>query len=185
LGKQPPNLNQPGKDLLKLSRSSERTKKFISAFKVISENIDAIYKDLTRNRGSRAYLTLENLEEPYSEGIKYNAIPPQKTFRDMEQLSGGEKTLAALALLFAIHSFQPSPFFVLDEVDADLDQKNVSNLSAYIRKRSSDLQCIVISLKESFYEKADALVGVYKDKTTQSSGVLTIDLTSYLEEETQ
>jgi len=103
----------------------------------------------------------------------------------MEQLSGGEKTLAALALLFAIHSYQPSPFFVLDEVDADLDQKNVSNLSAYIRKRSSDLQCIVISLKESFYEKADALVGVYKDKTTQSSGVLTIDLTAYLEEEAQ
>jgi len=97
----------------------ERTKKFITAFKVISDNIDAIYKDLTRNRGSRAYLTLENLEEPYSEGIKHNAIPPQKTFRDMEQLSGGEKTLAALALLFAIHSYQPSPFFVLDEVDTD------------------------------------------------------------------
>lgn len=52
---------------------------------------------------SKAYLTAENTDEPYLEGIKYNAIPPQKRFRDMEQLSGGERTVAALALLFAIH----------------------------------------------------------------------------------
>ncbi len=58
-------------------------------------------------------------------------MPPMKRFRDMEQLSGGEKTVAALALLFAIHSFHPSPFFVLDEVDAALDNSNVSKVAAY------------------------------------------------------
>lgn len=59
-------------------------------------------------------------QEPYNTGISYHAMPPMKRFRDMEQLSGGEKTMAALALLFAIHTFHPAPFFVLDEVDAAL-----------------------------------------------------------------
>ena len=63
-------------------------------------------------------------------GIRYTAIPPTKRFRDMDQLSGGEQTVAALALLFAIHSFRPSPFFVLDEVDAALDNVNVSKVCA-------------------------------------------------------
>ncbi len=75
----------------------------MDAFEQISSKIDEVYKDITRSVGSRAYLTLENLQEPYLEGIKYNAIPPNKRFRDMEQLSGGEKTVAALALLFASH----------------------------------------------------------------------------------
>ncbi|KAF5825689.1 hypothetical protein DUNSADRAFT_7548, partial [Dunaliella salina] len=66
--------------------------------------------------GGNAYLSLEDQDEPYQAGIKYTAMPPTKRFRDMEQLSGGEKTVAALALLFAIHSYRPSPFFVLDEV---------------------------------------------------------------------
>jgi structural maintenance of chromosome 1 len=77
-------------------------------------------------------------------------MPPMKRFRDMEQLSGGEKTMAALALLFAIHTYQPSPFFVLDEVDAALDNTNVGRIADYIRTNSSPtFQFIVISLKGS------------------------------------
>lgn len=77
-------------------------------------------------------------------------MPPMKRFRDMEQLSGGEKTMAALALLFAIHSYQPSPFFVLDEVDAALDNTNVGRLASYLREKASKTcQFIVISLKSS------------------------------------
>ena len=75
-------------------------------------------------------------------------MPPMKRFRDMDQLSGGEKTIAALALLFAIHTYQPAPFFVLDEVDAALDGQNVARVSNYIREHASDrVQFIVISLK--------------------------------------
>ena len=74
--------------------------------------------------------------EPFLHGIKYTAMPPTKRFRDMEQLSGGEKTVAALALLFAIHNFRPSPFFVLDEVDAALDNTNVGKVANYIRKKT-------------------------------------------------
>lgn len=75
----------------------------MAAYRHISENIDQIYKDITRNSNSRAYLDIENPSEPYLDGTKFHAIPPGKVFRDMEQLSGGEKTVAALALLFSIH----------------------------------------------------------------------------------
>jgi len=80
---------------------------FMKAFDHISKGIDRIYKQLTKSHthplGGTAYLNLENEDEPFLHGIKYTAMPPTKRFRDMEQLSGGEKTVAALALLFAIH----------------------------------------------------------------------------------
>ena len=104
-------------------------------------------------------------------------MPPMKRFRDMEQLSGGEKTMAALALLFAIHSYQPSPFFVLDEVDAALDNTNVAKIANYIREHASDtFQFIVISLKSTLYEKAQALVGIYRDQDVNSSRTLTLQV---------
>jgi structural maintenance of chromosome 1 len=104
-------------------------------------------------------------------------MPPMKRFRDMEQLSGGEKTVAALALLFAVHSYQPSPFFVLDEVDAALDNTNVARIANYIRKHANDdFQFIVISLKGSLYERGTSLVGIYRDQDVNSSRTLTLDV---------
>lgn len=134
-----------------------RSAKFLAAYKPIATNIDRIYKELTRGKATAAlgtaYLALENTDEPYLAGVKFNAMPPNKVFRDMEQLSGGEKTVAALALLFAIHTYRPSPFFVLDEVDAALDAVNVSKVANYIRSRSRDCQFVVISLKDDFFKK--------------------------------
>jgi structural maintenance of chromosome 1 len=117
------------------------------------------------------------MQEPYLAGVKYHAMPPMKRFRDMDQLSGGEQTVAALALLLAIHrcvslsqtghllaiatiraliehnpfcsSYRPAPFFVLDEVDAALDNTNVTRVARYLRDHSSEtFQFLVISLKE-------------------------------------
>ena len=103
-----------------------------------------------------------------------------KRFRDMEQLSGGEKTVAALALLFAIHSYPPAPFFVMDEVDAALDNINLRKVCNYISQRSkTDFQCIVISLKDMFYEYSQSLVGICRDVGTNSSRTLTVDLTKF------
>jgi RecF/RecN/SMC N terminal domain len=112
-------------------------------------------------------------------GIRFTAMPPMKRFRDMDQLSGGEKTMAALALLFSIHSYRQAPFFVLDEVDAALDNVNVKKICNYIRQRSHDFQCVVISLKDMFFEHADILVGICKDVETLSSKVLTLNLRDY------
>ncbi|KAG2101780.1 P-loop containing nucleoside triphosphate hydrolase protein, partial [Suillus cothurnatus] len=162
----------------------KRCELFNKAYNHISDCIDQVYKDLTKGKaspmGGVAYLSLEDSEEPYNAGIKYHAMPPMKRFRDMEQLSGGEKTVAALALLFAIHSYQPAPFFVLDEVDAALDNTNVAKIANYIRSQASDsFQFIVISLKGSLYERGNSLVGIYRDQDVNSSRTLTLDLTQY------
>lgn len=89
-------------------------------------------------------------QEPYLGGVRYTVMPPGKRYSEMEVLSGGEKTMAALALLFAIHSFHPAPFFVLDEVDAALDPTNVAKLAGYIRQQAEkDVQFLIISLKST------------------------------------
>ncbi|KAN0065181.1 Structural maintenance of chromosomes protein 1 [Thecaphora frezii] len=158
---------------------------FNKAFNHISSKIDDVYKELSKGKaaplGGSAYLSIENSEEPYLGGISYSVVPPMKRFRDITALSGGEKTMAALALLFAIHSFQPAPFFVLDEVDAALDSQNVAKVSNYIRQHASDqFQFIVISLKASLYERSQSLVGIYRDQDVNSSSSLTLDLEQYV-----
>eukprot|EP00927_Polykrikos_kofoidii_P046821 TRINITY_DN4094_c0_g1_i1.p1 TRINITY_DN4094_c0_g1~~TRINITY_DN4094_c0_g1_i1.p1 ORF type:complete len:1245 (-),score=280.69 TRINITY_DN4094_c0_g1_i1:271-4005(-) len=160
-----------------------RKEKFMDCFQKVSSAISAIYQRLTANTaglhadGGSAYLDLEDTEDPFNGGIKFTAMPPAKRFRDMHLLSGGEKTLAAMALLFAVHSFQRPPFMVLDEVDAALDANNVQALANYVEQ--SHCQTIVISLKDRFYIKAEALVGVWKNKPLETSDVLTLDLTRY------
>lgn len=97
----------------------------------------------------------------------------------MEHLSGGEKTMAALALLFAIHSYQPSPFFVLDEVDAALDNTNVARIANYIHDHAAPgMQFIVISLKTGLFQNSEALVGIYRDQAENSSKSLTLDVSA-------
>uniref|UniRef100_A0A182P6L4 Bifunctional glutamate/proline--tRNA ligase n=1 Tax=Anopheles epiroticus TaxID=199890 RepID=A0A182P6L4_9DIPT len=139
---------------------NERCTLFTNCCNHISDAIDAIYKQLSRNEAAQAYLGPDNPEEPYLDGINYNCVAPGKRFQPMSNLSGGEKTIAALALLFAIHSFQPAPFFVLDEIDAALDNTNIGKVASYIREKTTNLQTIVISLKEEFYSHADVLIGI-------------------------
>jgi structural maintenance of chromosome 1 len=163
---------------------AKRFELFNKAFTHIQEQISNVYKDLTRSDayplGGQAYLDIEeDTDTPYLSGIKYHAMPPLKRFRDMEHLSGGEKTMAALALLFAIHSFQPSPFFVLDEVDAALDNANVEKIKKYIRDHAGPgMQFVVISLKAGLFQDSDTLVGVYRDQEVNSSRTLTLDVST-------
>mmetsp|Transcript_7203 Transcript_7203/g.10526 ORF Transcript_7203/g.10526 Transcript_7203/m.10526 type:complete len:1311 (-) Transcript_7203:37-3969(-) len=162
----------------------KRSEKFTEAFNHIDEALKIIYNDMTKSSkhplGGEAYLSLDDTEEPYKGGMKFNAMPPMKRFRDMEQLSGGEKTVAALSLLFAIHSFRPAPFFVMDEVDAALDNVNLRKVCNYIAQRSqTDFQCIVISLKDMFYQSSQSLVGICRDVGTNSSRTVTLDLTQF------
>ncbi|XP_069823979.1 structural maintenance of chromosomes protein 1B [Dendropsophus ebraccatus] len=156
---------------------------FSQCFEHVSLAIDEIYKKLCRNASAQAFLSPENPEEPYLDGIGYNCVAPGKRFMPMDNLSGGEKSVAALALVFAIHSFRPAPFFILDEVDAALDNSNIGKVTSYIREQSREqFQMVVISLKEEFYSKADALIGVWTKQEELSSHVLTLDLTVYEEE---
>lgn len=165
---------------------SKRIERFMAAFEPISQNITEIYKQLTSTpglaeSGGTAYLSLDNPKEPYLGGVRFDAMPPNKRFRDMDQLSGGEKTVAALALLFAAHSIQPAPFFLLDEIDAALDKHNIAKVARYIKRRALEngeeaIQFIVISLQDQFYENAEGLIGVMWDQAKQSSATLTLSL---------
>ena len=163
----------------------QRKDAFMNMFQRVSAVIDNVYKDLTKSTthptGGSATLFTENDSEPYDGGIKYTAQPPSKRFRDMDQLSGGEKTVAALALLFAIYEYRPSPFFVMDEIDAALDNVNVNKVSSYLRNKvnqpDTNFQLIVISLKHTFYGKADGLVGIFREK--DESNTVTFDITNF------
>jgi structural maintenance of chromosome 1 len=161
----------------------DRHSRFVQCFTHVADKISDVYKQLTKSdsypMGGTAHLSVEQQEEPYLSGVKFTAMPPTKRYRDMEQLSGGERTVAALALLFAIHDYKPSPFFILDEVDAALDSGNVSRVSSYVQSRAPDLQTIVITLKDAFFEKADALVGIYRDSSVNASRLLTLDLSNF------
>ncbi|KPJ15447.1 Structural maintenance of chromosomes protein 1A [Papilio machaon] len=158
----------------------ERHDKFVDCFEHVANEIDAIYKALAMNQSAQAFLGPENPEEPYLDGINYNCVAPGKRFQPMSNLSGGEKTVAALALLFAIHSYQPAPFFLLDEIDAALDNTNIGKVASYIRSKKGSLQTIVISLKEEFYGCADALIGICSEPADcLVSDVYTLSLEPY------
>ncbi|XP_050351291.1 structural maintenance of chromosomes protein 1A [Nymphalis io] len=158
----------------------ERHDKFMMCFEHVANEIDAIYKALAMNQSAQAFLGPENPEEPYLDGVNYNCVAPGKRFQPMSNLSGGEKTVAALALLFAIHSFQPAPFFLLDEIDAALDNTNIGKVASFIRSKKGSLQTIVISLKEEFYGCADALVGICSEPADcLVSDVITLSLENY------
>lgn len=155
----------------------QRRSTFCEAFDHIKSNINDVYQELTRSRhqpmGGTANLVIINEDEPYLEGVEYTIMPPSKRFCELSQLSGGERTVAALALLFAIHSFQPAPFFVLDEVDSALDYVNVALLGQYLERHAGpDFQFIVISFKLQLYSQANSLIGIYKDPNEYRSQVL-------------
>lgn len=160
-----------------------RISKFNASFQPIAAEIDNIYKSLTSGSsgkpGGTAYLNVDNTQEPYLGGVRFHVMPPKKRFRDMEQLSGGEKTVAALALLFSMHSIHPAPFFLLDEVDAALDKSNIAKVARYLQSRKKDIQFIVVSLQDRFYENADSLIGVMFDQNQRCSSTLTLDLNKY------
>merc|ERR1711913_232602 len=153
-------LDEAREKLQEANKNFERIKQerydlFMACFEHVSNTIDGIYKQLARNQSAQAFLGPENPEEPYLEGINYNCVAPGKRFQPMSNLSGGEKTIAALALLFAIHSYQPAPFFVLDEIDAAQDNTNIGKVASYIASRTAtndhSMNVIVISLKDEFY----------------------------------
>ncbi|KAF1958884.1 RecF/RecN/SMC protein [Byssothecium circinans] len=162
----------------------KRIELFMKAYDHIRDNILEVYQRLTESEqfqlGGTAYLDLEDSTEPYLAGVKYYAMPPLKRFRDMEHLSGGERTIAALALIFAIHSYQPSPFFVLDEVDAALDNVNVGRVAKYItRNKGEGMQFIVITHKAGLFQESDTLVGIMRDQSKMSSKAISLDLRKY------
>ncbi|MCM1160494.1 MAG: chromosome segregation protein SMC [Roseburia sp.] len=140
-------------------------KQFAEKFEEISKEFDKVFKELFG--GGKGTLELMEDEDILEAGIKINAQPPGKKLQNMMQLSGGEKALAAISLLFAIQNLKPSPFCLLDEIEAALDESNVSRFAGYLHKLTKHTQFIVITHRRGTMEKADRLYGI----TMQEKGV--------------
>ncbi|KAF7724063.1 hypothetical protein EC973_001396 [Apophysomyces ossiformis] len=138
----------------------QRLDEFMYGFNIISQKLKEMYQMITM--GGNAELELVDSLDPFSEGIVFSVMPPKKSWKNISNLSGGEKTLSSLALVFALHHFKPTPLYVMDEIDAALDFRNVSIVANYIAERTKDAQFVIISLRNNMFELADRLVGIYK-----------------------
>lgn len=147
---------------------TEMRKQFEIQFQEINSRFNKVFKELFG--GGRGTIELVEGEDILLAGINIIAQPPGKKLQNMMQLSGGEKALAAIALLFAIQSLKPSPFCLLDEIEAALDDSNVGRYADYLHKLTKDTQFIVITHRRGTMNTADILYGI----TMQEKGVSTL-----------
>jgi len=144
----------------KLNRESRE--RFARAFESVNEHFRELYPRL--NGGGKAHLELTDPDDLLETGVEVNVQPPGKKLKAMGLLSGGEKAMAAISLLFAVFLHRPSPFCLLDEVDAELDEANVRRVCNLLREMRDRTQFIVISHKRQTMEAADILFGVTMEK---------------------
>ena len=131
---------------------------FVDAFEKINENFGIVFRELFG--GGQAQLTLTDPEDVLTSGIEISVAPPGKIIKNLSLLSGGEQAFVAIALFFAIIKVNPTPFCILDEVEAALDEVNVNRFGAYIRKMASQTQFILITHRRGTMEIAERLYGV-------------------------
>ena len=158
-----------------LDRAMKET--FAEKFKDIQVMFGKVFKELFG--GGKASLTLVDEDNLLETGIIINAQPPGKKLQNMMQLSGGEKSLTAISLLFAIQSLKPSPFCLLDEIEAALDDSNVTRFAKYLNKLTKHTQFVVITHRKGTMEAANRLYGI----TMQEKGVSTLVSVNLIEEE--
>ncbi|XP_069721223.1 structural maintenance of chromosomes protein 4 isoform X2 [Phaenicophaeus curvirostris] len=145
----------------------QRLNEFMAGFNVITNKLKENYQMLTL--GGDAELELVDSLDPFSEGVVFSVRPPKKSWKKIFNLSGGEKTLSSLALVFALHHYKPTPLYFMDEIDAALDFKNVSIVAFYIYEQTKNAQFIIISLRNNMFEIADRLIGIYKTHNSTKS----------------
>lgn len=152
-------------------------KQFMEKFADINREFDKVFKELFG--GGKGSLELIEGEDILEAGIRISAQPPGKKLQNMMQMSGGEKALTAIALLFAIQNLKPSPFCLLDEIEAALDEANVDRYAKYLHKLTRNTQFIVITHRRGTMESADRLYGI----TMQEKGVSTLVSVSLIDKD--
>lgn len=165
-------LTSERKQILERMQGYEQLKKetFMKTYNNINENFKDVFHKLSDGEGT---LVLENEEDPLSGGLTIEAQPRDKKKQRLEGMSGGEKSLTALAFVFAIQRYMPAPFYAFDEVDMHLDGINVEKLSEMVKYQAQDTQFIVVSLRKPMIESANRTIGVtQKEKgITRVTGV--------------
>ena len=144
--------------------NTQMSERFVSQFAHISENFGVVFAEMFG--GGKAFLRLTNETDPLTSGIEITARPPGKALQNMNLLSGGERALCAIALLFGILRLKPAPFCLLDEIETALDDANVRRFARYL-KTNAHTQFIVITHRKGTMESADAIYGV----TMQEAGI--------------
>ncbi|KAJ3660188.1 hypothetical protein Zmor_004654 [Zophobas morio] len=139
---------------------NQRRDEFLVGYNIIRMKLKEMYQMITL--GGDADFEILDSCDPFADGVQLNVRPPRKSWKAISNLSGGEKTLSSLALVFALHYYKPSPLYVMDEIDAALDFKNVSIVGHYIKERTKNAQFIIISLRSNMFELCDNLIGIYK-----------------------
>ncbi|MBS3169684.1 chromosome segregation protein SMC [Candidatus Woesearchaeota archaeon] len=147
-------------DVMTMMNEIETKKKdhFMKTFHKVNEHFQNVFGNLFTK--GKAYLQLENPDQPFEDGISIQVKISGNRFMDLKSLSGGEKTLTALAFIFALQEFQPATFYILDEIDAALDKQNSEKLAKLIKSYSDRAQYVVISHNDSLIAEADTLFGV-------------------------
>src|SRR2546427_1242149 len=143
-------------------------------FTAISENFKRVYAELSE--GGEADLVLEDSEKPFEAGLILKVKPAHKKALRLEALSGGEKSLASMALIFAIQEYDPSPFYLLDEIDQNLDAINAEKVARMIRRNSATAQFVQISLRKVSLKEADHLIGVTMTPESVSEVIMRVNL---------
>ena len=176
LNEQVAALNKNIAELTALTDSLKSKKKglFMEAYTAVDENFKRIYAQLSG--GGEAYMALEDEEDPFNGGLIINAKPRNGKLLRLEALSGGEKSLTALSFIFAIQEYQPSPFYVLDEVDMFLDSVNSEMVAHRVKESSVKAQFIQVSLRKVALAVADQLIGVTRPPTGISKIIIQPDL---------
>ena len=176
LNEQVEQLNKNIDELTALTDSLKSKKKglFMEAYTAVDENFKKIYAQLSG--GGEAYMALEDEVDPFNGGLIINAKPRNGKLLRLEALSGGEKSLTALSFIFAIQEYQPSPFYVLDEVDMFLDSVNSEMVAHRVKESSSKAQFIQVSLRKVALAVADQLIGVTRPPSGISKIIIQPDL---------
>ena len=152
-------LSKERKEILERMNGYEQLKKetFMKTYNNINANFKEVFHQLSEGEGE---LILENPEDPLNGGLTIAAQPRDKKLQRLESMSGGEKSLTALAFVFAIQRYMPAPFYAFDEVDASLDTMNVERIAQMVQNQSKDTQFIVVSHRKPMIESANRTIGV-------------------------
>jgi chromosome segregation protein len=169
------HLKDQKKNLVKLVSeiTEKKTERFYEIFDEINKNFKEIYSQLSE--GGEAELKLENPDNIFESGLTIKARPRGKKILLLSALSGGEKSIASLAFIFAIQKYDPSPFYVLDEIDMFLDGVNAETVSRMIKRKSQDSQFIMVSLRKVALKEANHVYGVTMRDTGVSEMIGNID----------
>ena len=156
----------------------KKKKTFIKTFDAINEKFSEKFKSFYPEKEAEAFLELEDKNDPLESGLLIEAKPAGKEVKNIDAMSGGEKTITALSFIFAIQSHKPSPFYILDEIGATLDDENSERVAKMLKESSERIQYIAVTHNPPITRESDQIIGVHMNEDKNSS-LIEVNLKDY------